>query len=135
MIMPLGTPVATVCAPRKTLSTPPFTDFNEAIISGLTINIMLIFMWRKIHSRAVLDILKTKESLTCSTLIAFYLNHHHHRPLIPLNGTTCFLFPFSSITRHLHVHSFYSFIILHIVHSSFLRANSARVPIHIHTFI
>jgi hypothetical protein len=36
-------------------------------------------------------------------------HHHHHRPLIPLCGvgTTCFLVPFSTITRHLHAHSSY----------------------------
>jgi hypothetical protein len=35
---------------------------------------------------------------------------HHHHLLIPLSGvgTTCFLLPFSSITCHLHAHSFYS---------------------------
>jgi hypothetical protein len=50
--------------------------------------------------------------------------HHHHRPLIPLSGVgTCFLLPFSSITRHL-THSFYSHVILHTVHPSFLRATS-----------
>jgi hypothetical protein len=59
---------------------------------------------------------------------------HHHRFLIPLSGvgTTCFLLPFSSITRHVHAHSFYSHIILHTIHPSFLRATSARVPIQIH---
>jgi hypothetical protein len=41
--------------------------------------------------------------------------HHHHRPLIPLSGvgTTCFFRSFSSITRHVHAHSFYSHVILH----------------------
>jgi hypothetical protein len=53
---------------------------------------------------------------------------------VPVSGvTTCFLLPLSSITRHLLGHSFYSHVILHTVHPSFLRATSARVPIHIHT--
>jgi hypothetical protein len=57
----------------------------------------------------------------------------HHRPLIPLCGvdTTCFLLPFFSITRHLHVHSFYFHVILH--HPYFPRLTSTRVPIYIHT--
>jgi hypothetical protein len=40
------------------------------------------------------------------------LAHHHHHPLIPLSGvgTTCFLLPFSSITRHLYAYSFYSHV-------------------------
>jgi hypothetical protein len=57
----------------------------------------------------------------------FLLLHYHHnyRLLIPLSGavTTCFLLPFSSIT-HLHAHSYYSHVILHTVHPSFLRATS-----------
>jgi hypothetical protein len=59
----------------------------------------------------------------------------HHHPLIPLSGvgTTCFFLPFYSITRHLHAHSFYSHVILHTVHPSFLRSTSSRVPIYIHT--
>jgi hypothetical protein len=32
-----------------------------------------------------------------------------------------------------HSHFFYSHVILHTVHPSFIRATSARVPIHIHT--
>jgi hypothetical protein len=62
------------------------------------------------------------------------LKWHHNRPLILLSGvsTICFLIPFSSIT-HLHAHSFYSHVILHTVHPSFLRATSARVPFYIHT--
>jgi hypothetical protein len=55
---------------------------------------------------------------------------HHHHPLILVSGvgTTCFLLPFSSITRHLHAHCFYSHVILHTVRPSFLRSTSSRVP-------
>jgi hypothetical protein len=35
-------------------------------------------------------------------------------------GTTCFLLSFSCIIRHLHGHFFYSHVILHTVHPSFL---------------
>jgi hypothetical protein len=60
---------------------------------------------------------------------------HHQRPLIPPTGvgTICFLLPFSSITRHLYAHAFYSHIILHQVHPYFLRATSTRVHILIRT--
>jgi hypothetical protein len=34
-------------------------------------------------------------------------------------GTTCFLLPFSSITRHLHAHSFYFHVIFHTIYPSF----------------
>jgi hypothetical protein len=55
--------------------------------------------------------------------------------VIPLRrmGTTCFLLSFSSITRHFHIHSFYTDVILHTVHPSLLRSTSTRVPIYIHT--
>jgi hypothetical protein len=43
-------------------------------------------------------------------------------------ATTCFLFPFSSITRHLHAHSFY--VILHTIHPSFLRPTSTWVSLY-----
>jgi hypothetical protein len=48
----------------------------------------------------------------------------HHCPLIPLCGvgTTCFLLPFSSITRHLHAHFFYFHVILHTIYPSLPRA-------------
>jgi hypothetical protein len=64
-----------------------------------------------------------------------FKDHHHHRPLIPLCGvrTTCFLLPFSSITRHLHCHSFYFHVIFHTIHPSFPRPTSTRVPIYIHS--
>jgi hypothetical protein len=57
-------------------------------------------------------------------------HHHHHRPLIPLCGvgTTCFLLPFSSITRHLHAHSSYFHVIFHTIHPIFSRPTSSRVP-------
>jgi hypothetical protein len=42
-------------------------------------------------------------------------SHHHHRPQICL----CFHLQFSSITRHLHAHSFYFYVILHKVHPCF----------------
>jgi hypothetical protein len=46
------------------------------------------------------------------------VDHYHHPPLIPLHGvgTTYFLLPFPSITRHRYVHSFYSHVILHTVY-------------------
>jgi hypothetical protein len=71
-------------------------------------------------------------------LILLVINHHESSSSLspyPTKwvGTTCFPLPFSSITRHFHLHSFYSHVILHTVRSSFLRATSAKVPIHIHT--
>jgi hypothetical protein len=47
-----------------------------------------------------------------------FMLDHHHRPLIPLCGvgTTCFLLPLSSITCHLHAHSFCFHVILHKIH-------------------
>jgi hypothetical protein len=74
---------------------------------------------------------------TAASARAWYAHniYHHHRPLIPLCGigTTCFLLPFSSITRHLHAHSLYFHVIIHTVHPSFPRLISTRVPIYIHT--
>jgi hypothetical protein len=62
--------------------------------------------------------------------VVSHIDLHHHHPLIPLSGVgTKLLLPFSSITRHLHTHSFYSHVILHTVHPSFLRSTSSRVPI------
>jgi hypothetical protein len=60
-------------------------------------------------------------------------NNHHHRPLIPLSvvDTTCFLPQFSSFNPCSLL--LFSYAILHLVHPSFLRAISARVPIHIYT--
>jgi hypothetical protein len=72
-------------------------------------------------------------------LHSFIHHNHHHRPLIScISGVraTCFLLPFSSITRHLHgchAHSFPFYVVLHIVHSSFPRLTSTRMPIYIHT--
>jgi hypothetical protein len=65
--------------------------------------------------------------------MVIYDIYHHHRPLIPPCGvgTTYFLLPFSSITRHLHVHSFYFHVIFHTIHPSFPRSTSTRVPIYI----
>jgi hypothetical protein len=64
--------------------------------------------------------------------LCMHLNHHH-RPLIPLceDGTTSFLLSSSSITRHLHAHSFYFHVILHTIHPSFPRPT--RLPIYIHS--
>jgi hypothetical protein len=68
------------------------------------------------------------QSLVMLPLRAPSVHHHHHHPLIPLSGVgiTYFLVPFSSITRHIHAHGFYSHVILHTVHPSFLRSISSR---------
>jgi hypothetical protein len=66
------------------------------------------------------------------------LNLIYHHPHIPLSGvgTTCFLLPFSSLTTHLHAHSFYAHVILHTVHPSFLRSNliTGKNITYIHTY-
>jgi hypothetical protein len=54
-----------------------------------------------------------------------YLSHYHHPPTPPSGvGTTWFFLAFYSITRHLHAHSFYSHVIIHTVHPSFLRSTT-----------
>jgi hypothetical protein len=72
-----------------------------------------------------------RRSMICNVLLV----RHHHRSLIPLSGvgSICFLLSFSSITRHLHAHSFYFHAILHTVHPSFPRPTFTRVTIYIHT--
>jgi hypothetical protein len=55
--------------------------------------------------------------------LVYYYYHHQHRPLIPLCGvgTTCFLLPLSSITRHVHAHATYFHVIYHTIHYYKLR--------------
>jgi hypothetical protein len=75
-------------------------------------------------------------NLLCVKTVNHHHHHHHHRrsPLKPLSGvgTTCFLLPFTSITRHLHAHSSYFHVILQTVLPSFPSPTSTRVPIYNH---
>jgi hypothetical protein len=91
----------------------------------LVVSVFTLFMQ---HFLNVLNYFPFLSQLSLETF-KFHYNCNHHRPLIPLSGvgTTCHI-PFTSITRHLHAHSFYSHVILHKVHPSFLRATSARCP-------